>query len=253
MSTTKLFAIAIFSLSFAICGGGAYQNTPNSTSNQSRMHHMQQQHPDRLSVDEQHVYYMLSPLYQRIFLYGLDDDQREMITVFEKRGENPYQAIDNLLRRDRKKADRSFQRDPSPSGRSTRAGQQNRYIISEKEKEQKNNTEDEVYDDQEYVIYSESSTTNTEKQTPYMEKDPSDYESKSPANCNSCAPKRKAVKQEDSSSQKQSAFVKRCKAYFAKENTKEPQQKANYQGNPNWKKYEYKETVSKKRKCKCGT
>ena len=251
---TKLFAMAMFALPFAFCGGGSYQNTPNSTSNQSRMHHMQQQHPDRLSTDEKHVYYMLSPLYQRIFLYGLDDDQREMITVFEKRGENPYQAIDNLLRRDRKKADRSFQRDQSPSGRSTRAGQQNRYIISEKEKEQKNNKEEEADDDQEYVIYSENSTENREMQTPYMEKDPSDYESQSPSNCNSCAPKKtNTVKQNNGTQKKDSAFVKRCKAYFAKDNTQEPRQKAIYQGNPNWKKYEYKESVSKKRKCKCGT
>ena len=88
------------------------------------MHHMQQKHPDRLSVDERRVYYMLSPLYQRVYLYALDDDQREMVTVFERRGENPYSAIDNILKRDRKRSDKSYNGNCSPCDRTRRSGEQ---------------------------------------------------------------------------------------------------------------------------------
>jgi hypothetical protein len=233
---TKIFLITLCGVSFVFCEGNVYQNTPSVTSSQSRMHSMQQKHPDRLASDQRHVYYMLSPLYQRIFLYGLDDEQREMVTVFEKRGENPYQAIDNLMRRDRKIADRSYQRDFSPLQRSQRENNGSRYSISQRKKEQNEQNQQMIMDtDQE-------EEEEFEQQSPPITCAPVKYKDREVSSCNSCT--KRCVK-------KESAFVKRCKSYFSKCKTQEPPKQNNCMENSNRKKYQYEEPLSKRRNCKC--
>ena len=133
---------------------GAYSTTPQpvtGSTGQSKMHQMQQKHPDMLPDDQRHVMNMLSPLYQRIYMYGLNDDQRESVAVFERRGENPYRAIDNILKRDRTRSDPAMNQDKSPRGRTERATSQKSYIISERSS---NSQMDEVYDnDEDYELY----------------------------------------------------------------------------------------------------
>ena len=248
----KYFVIPIVFVS-SIFGSGSYQHTPTSDRGQSRMHHMQQKHPDRLSVDQKHVYYMLSPLYQRMFLYGLDDDQREMVTVFEKRGENPYQAIDNILRRDRKRSDRTFDKKCSPCERTRKAGQQKKYIISQQEINSPDCCENATYQDEEYVMYEDTNSYSQDRQSEFVEKEPSHRDNRSNyAECNGCSSCGKShCSEKRKKPRKQSALIKRCKAYFSKTENKENQKRSSYSGDSNRKKHKYNET-SKKRCHGCG-
>lgn len=85
--------------------------------------------PKELPSDQKRVLMMLSPLYKRIYLYALSEEQREMVAVFNKRGENPFRAIDNIMKRDRKKYDNC-----SPEKRPPSCGHLNTkkyFIISE--------------------------------------------------------------------------------------------------------------------------
>ncbi len=154
--------------------GGYVTNAEPVTgaSGQSKMHQMQQKHPDALPDDQRHVANMLSPLYQRIYIYSLDDSQREAVAVFERRGENPYTAIDNILKRDRARSDPAVNMDKSPRGRSQNGSAQKGYVISQKESAEQSSYEQDS-DDQEYemytsgaTVYSKSSDTEKESSSP---------------------------------------------------------------------------------------
>ena len=157
---SKIFMIRILMLSVLATTAlmGKQQSLSTPSKGQSKMHQMQQKHPDRLPDDQRHVLFMLSPLYQRIYLYALDDDEREMVAVFEKRGENPYQVIDNILKRDRRLSDPSMRNRLSPAEKRRKRSQQAKYIISEEERRNASYEEEDVMaeNSDEYEFYDTS-------------------------------------------------------------------------------------------------
>lgn len=197
---------------------------------------MQQKHPDRLPDDQRHVLFMLSPMYQRVYLYVLDDEQREQVAVFERRGENPYQAIDNILFRDRKISDPAMRKKCRPSEKSRRKCQQTKYYISETNKKMHHDEEVTFESDDDYEIY------NTEVYKPtkrvYAEKPEyraERFEAKDSGECQGC---------ESCKSKKYS--TRRVKSEKpTKKGEKGPRV---YHGT---KKYEYKDIPSKRKPCSC--
>lgn len=219
-----------------VFGHGAYQSTSRSNQGmsctRSRMHQMQQQHPDKLPSDERHVYHMLSPLYQRIYLYALDSDQREMVAVFERRGENPYHVIDNILKRDRQRSDQSYDKKCSPCERSIRSKEKKKYIISEQKKADIDTKQTESVKEDESLMYEEKEVEVDPKQI-QAEKEilARKYASKCPG-CNTCKNCRTKKPKAKTYSKPKPSFLSRCKAYLKSNNNRKKTK-------PNWKKYKY--------------
>lgn len=281
---------------------------------QSKMHQMQQKHPDRLPDEQRHVLFSLSPMYQRIYLYALDDDQREMVAVFESRGENPYKAIDSILTRDRRMADPTMRNKCAPCNKSKVQKQQRSYMISQKEKAV--HKEDNVWADSsdDYEFYDENETSAYNKGHGYKEKP--DYKSyrsqeeQSPKRscksfiCKSCnqsmssesescgcnkgptkaersmnkSSEHRSNKESCKSCSKESSSCDTKKSWFSRKSKKEDSDKmsskkeggswfskskkstsskksndsnSEYKVYHGKKKYEYKETYSKKKRCGC--
>tara|TARA_Y100001970_G_C13904692_1_gene685464 strand:- start:66 stop:440 length:375 start_codon:yes stop_codon:yes gene_type:complete len=51
-----------------------------------------------LPESEQSVYQRLGEIYQKIYLYALNDEERHRVVVYIRRGLNPYEAINTILR-----------------------------------------------------------------------------------------------------------------------------------------------------------
>ncbi len=152
--------------------------------NQSCMHKMQYVHPDHLTPDQQVVFDILSPLYKRIYLYALDEDQKEMVAVFQSRGENPYHVIDNILLRDRERNDADMNRQSAASISRRPRKKQKKYTTSGSRynhSEQKKDTD--------YQLYYNGPKDKADKQSAYEEKSvPRDFRNKE--NCRSCNKKK---------------------------------------------------------------
>jgi len=215
--------------------GATEEPSSSVATGQSPMHKLQQRHPDKLPNGQRHVMYSLSPLYQRIFMYALTDDQRDDVTMYEQRGENPYTAIDRILRRDRELTDRNLNRSNcSPCQRTKFAGQRRRYINSGQETvldaDEDQVLEDNPEDDVE--MYEESDQGSDEEvsidpNTDYSNKvnkvdttvknGSAKKEMKTTAKkgCTSCGKKACCSKKAGSCCKK--SFFSRCKEYFSKE------------------------------------
>ena len=57
-------------------------------------------------------------------------DQKEAIVVFYRRGENPYTAIDNVLKRDRKTHDSTLKKQPPVRGTTQKSSLKKSYFFS---------------------------------------------------------------------------------------------------------------------------
>lgn len=55
-----------------------------------------------LSQEEATVYQQLGPIYQKIYLYAFNDEERHRTVVYINRGLNPYEAIDTILRTEKR-------------------------------------------------------------------------------------------------------------------------------------------------------
>jgi hypothetical protein len=226
----------------ALFGATGEPSSPDS-SGKSPMHKLQQRHPDKLPNAQRHVMYSLSPLYQRIFMYSLTDDQREDVTMYEQKGENPYAVIDRILRRDRELTDRNFNRSNcSPCQRTRFAGQRNRYINSgqgavldaDEDQVLEDNPEDDVEmygesdqgsdqgsdeeSDEEVSIDPKTDYSNkVNKVDTTVKKASVKKEMKTTAKkgCTSCGKKACCSKKAGSCCKK--SFFSRCKEYFSKE------------------------------------
>jgi len=55
---------------------------------------------NQLPSEEQQVYHQLGPLYQKIYLNVLNDEERHRVVVYTKRGLNPFDAVNVILRRE---------------------------------------------------------------------------------------------------------------------------------------------------------
>ena len=62
---------------------------------------------DRLPADEKQVYHQLGPLYQKIYLQVLNDEERHRVVVYIHRGLNGFDAINIILRSEERKYVRS--------------------------------------------------------------------------------------------------------------------------------------------------
>lgn len=83
-----------------------------------------------LPPDQKAMVERLSPLYQKIYIYALSCDQKEAIVVFYRRGENPYTAIDNILKRDRKRHDSTLKKQPPVRGTTQKSSLKKSYFFS---------------------------------------------------------------------------------------------------------------------------
>lgn len=81
-----------------------------------------------LPAAQKKVFMSLSSLYQRVYLYGLNDQQREQVAVFYKRGENPFRAIDSIMKRDQRRYELDHGTSMSPANRQLQ--KKNYFIIS---------------------------------------------------------------------------------------------------------------------------
>lgn len=73
---------------------------------------------DSLTNAEKRIYDALSPLYQKIFLYALDDEQRLRVVVYTNRGLSPFESVDVILRSNKRQNDQSNGKKPnSPAKR----------------------------------------------------------------------------------------------------------------------------------------
>lgn len=68
----------------------------------SPMHKMQQVHPESLPKEQRVVMHRLSPKYQHIYLYVLNEEEREDVVRYYRRGDNPDRVINCMLQKDRK-------------------------------------------------------------------------------------------------------------------------------------------------------
>ncbi len=66
-----------------------------------------------LPTSEQQVYQRLGPLYQKIYLYAFNNEERHRVIVYMSRGLTPYEAINTILRAE----DRKYSKAP-PKGKS---------------------------------------------------------------------------------------------------------------------------------------
>jgi hypothetical protein len=82
-----------------------------------RIENLQKDSLDALPSDQQQVYHQLGPLYQNIYLYALNDEERHRVVVYVRRGVSSFEAINIILRAE----ERKFQGKPNTQpNRSTR-------------------------------------------------------------------------------------------------------------------------------------
>jgi hypothetical protein len=73
---------------------------------------------EKLPSSQKGVFNQLGPLYQKIYLYALNDEERARVVIYIQRGVNPYEAINVILRaEERKYARRKQNQSISPSQR----------------------------------------------------------------------------------------------------------------------------------------
>lgn len=53
---------------------------------------------ESLPLEEKQVYHQLGPLYQKIYLYALNDEERHRVVVYVRRGLSSFEAINTILR-----------------------------------------------------------------------------------------------------------------------------------------------------------
>ncbi|MBM3192858.1 MAG: hypothetical protein FJZ59_01330 [Chlamydiae bacterium] len=58
---------------------------------------------ENLPSDQIQVYHQLGPLYQKIYLYALNDEERHRVVVYVRRGVSCFEAINIILRREERK------------------------------------------------------------------------------------------------------------------------------------------------------
>ncbi len=58
---------------------------------------------DDLTDQERIVYNQLGPVYRRIFLYALTNDQRRRVVIYVCRGLTPFEAVNVVLRAEQRK------------------------------------------------------------------------------------------------------------------------------------------------------
>ncbi|OGN62895.1 MAG: hypothetical protein A3F09_00150 [Chlamydiae bacterium RIFCSPHIGHO2_12_FULL_49_11] len=77
---------------------------------------------------EDEVVQKLSPMYQKVYIYALDDQQKKQVTAFTKKGQSPYAAIDAILARNRKANEKDPSKNLTPAERAMKK-KDNSYII----------------------------------------------------------------------------------------------------------------------------
>ena len=63
--------------------------------------------PKALTKDEMIVYNQLGPVYKKIYLYVLNDEERGRVVFHVKRGLDPYNSINTIISVEQRKASRS--------------------------------------------------------------------------------------------------------------------------------------------------
>lgn len=64
---------------------------------------------------EQQVYQQLGPLYQKIYLYALNDEERHRVVVYMTRGLTAYDAINTILRAEERQSISKQPKQPNKS------------------------------------------------------------------------------------------------------------------------------------------
>lgn len=83
---------------------------PESATQEGRSQEELTTNPKQLAVedlplDQQQVYHQLGPLYQRIYLYALNDEERHRVVVYTRRGLSNFEAINTILRNEERRYD----------------------------------------------------------------------------------------------------------------------------------------------------
>ena len=58
---------------------------------------------EHLPADQQQVYHELGPLYQKIYLFALNDEERHRVVVYTRRGVTAFEAMNIILRVEERK------------------------------------------------------------------------------------------------------------------------------------------------------
>ena len=84
---------------------------------------------DQLDRDKKSVYYKLGPVYQKIFLYALNDEQKHRVVMYVHRGIDPYEAVDVILRTEQRKHMRAIGKEKlSPAEKSISPGKRSEIL-----------------------------------------------------------------------------------------------------------------------------
>lgn len=88
---------------------------------------------EALPSDQKQVYHQLGPLYQKIYLCALNDEERHRVVVYVRRGVSCFEAINIILRAEERKfqgkpnTEENKPTRPSDRGANSRAGCQEIY------------------------------------------------------------------------------------------------------------------------------
>ncbi|MBS0585940.1 MAG: hypothetical protein JSR76_06545 [Verrucomicrobia bacterium] len=63
---------------------------------------------EKLSLQERALYDQLGPIYQKIYLFALSEEERYRASVYVSRGLCPYAAVDVILRTERRKCESTY-------------------------------------------------------------------------------------------------------------------------------------------------
>jgi hypothetical protein len=217
---------------------GTQSNGFSSKTEPSKMHKMQQNHPDSLPRDQRVLMHKLSPKYQNIYISILTEDERDEVVEMYRKGENPYRMIDLILKNEKKDQQRTY------SGKSLRAKSNSRSQTGYMAYEQ-----DPSDDADDYVYEKKDSPVCVEKKKPYKKghrsyKKLSIEKKKGQVDgsgvCFSGNKKRGQVNP---------SFTSKCKAYYKEKCVRKKAK--------NSKKHSYKRGATSKRystkKCKCSS
>ncbi len=123
MRTATIKRILLFILPFALFGE-IKEPTPicEHEESHSPMQQREMMTREKLDSKERAVYDQLGPIYQKIFLFALNDEERHRVAIYTKRGLYPYEAVDVILRSERRKCDNPQEGRQAPAERAMQAG-----------------------------------------------------------------------------------------------------------------------------------
>ncbi|MCH9617408.1 MAG: hypothetical protein SP4CHLAM5_06970 [Chlamydiia bacterium] len=183
---------------------GTQSNGFSSKTEPSKMHKIQQNHPDSLPRDQRVLMHKLSPKYQKIYISILTEDERDEVVEMYRQGENPYRVIDAILQNERKSKSRNY---TSKSLRPKRM-YKNKTEYMSYEQDPADDEDDYLYDQKEAPVCVEKKKPSKRERTSYKKMSGGHTNPSFAARCKSYY--KEVCKRKKASNKKTSTYKKRC-------------------------------------------